>query len=80
MPEITFNITQENLQIIIDAAKGMNRIPQIVDPEDSDNMIDEFTPQQWAKERWRRAIIYEVKLWKQFLAKKAIQLEDDLVS
>ena len=62
MATITFTIPDGKLERVTNAIKGNHKIPEIPDPQDPDNMIPEFTPNQWAKEYLVRYIKREVQI------------------
>jgi hypothetical protein len=74
MATITFTIPAEKLDGLTDTFIWLWAIPQIeVDGE----MVDEFTPNQWAKEGLRRWIIKQHKRHTDYLAKAQIDTAED---
>lgn len=79
-----------NLQFVINgskknrvktALKNLYPIPMIADPESKEEMIREFTEDQWVKECMRRWLIKQVARYEQKEAQAAVKYneEDDLV-
>lgn len=74
MPTITFTIPSEKLDDLTATMEWLWKIPQIeVDGE----MVDEFTPNQWAKEGLRRWIIKQHKRHKDWLLNQNSVTEDN---
>ena len=82
MATITYTIPDGKIERIKAALSGLHSIPQIEDPENQGEMIDEFTPNQWAKECPRRWIRDQVARWEQKVARDAIlyNVEDDIIT
>jgi len=88
MATFTFTISDEKVQRVIAAMKGLHPIPRIPDPDwvnpgdgSERPKVDEYTGPQWAKERVRRWIRDEVARYEKKLLVDAIAYspEDDLV-
>ena len=86
MPQITFDIPADKIDIIVEAMQGIYPIPKVLsDPQDPDSgSVPEFTPNEWAKERVRRFIIdtvhrYQVKQARD-AARDGISADDDIAS
>ena len=82
--EIKFTISEDKVQRVTNAMKGLYPIPQIPDPEWKDPkdgsqapMIPEFTNGQWAREVVRRFIIQQVARWEQVEAQRNIKFQPD---
>lgn len=91
MASINFDVPADKLPRIVAAMGGLYPVPQIpdpawVDPGDGSEapMVDEFTPNQWAKEALRRLVKRDVRRWEQKVAGAAatgaITEDDDLLS
>lgn len=78
MATINFNVPDAQLPRIVAAMAGIYPVPQIPDPDWVDPgdgsqapMVDEFTPNQWAKETVRRKIVRDVRRWEHKVAADA---------
>ena len=49
MADITITIPDENVTRVIEGVKGIYPVPQIEDPENPGEYIDEYGPAAWAK-------------------------------
>lgn len=75
---ISFNVSTEKVQRLVDATKYLFKIPQInTGTEENPVLVNEFTDNQWAKEAWRRYINAQVKRYEDFKAKEAIDIPLD---
>ena len=80
MATITMTIPDPSVQRVLDAIAGIYPIPQIPDPGDPLNTIDEFTKTQWAKEHLKRHIRKVVARYETQLAQiNAVVAEDGTI-
>jgi len=78
MAIITFTIDNQKVQRISDAIKGLYPIPQInVGTDEEPVWENEYTDNQWAKEKIRRWVIKQVARYEQKLAVNAIKYKED---
>jgi len=49
MAQITLTIPDDRVNEVLTAIKGVHPIPQIVNPENENEIINEFTDVQWTK-------------------------------
>lgn len=75
--EITFRISDEKVQRVVDAMKGLYPIPI-----DFETMEPLFTDNQWAREKIRRWIRDQVARYEQMAAQDKIEYspEDEIIS
>ena len=78
--QITFNVPNAQISRLVNAINGLYPVPQIRD--EGGKTSDEFTPNQWAKERVRRFFIETVYRWEKKVAEQnlTVQRDNDLVS
>jgi len=81
MAVIQFVIDDAKIDRLLAALAGLYPIPTIPDPEDPENLIPEFTENQWGKECVRRWLVRQDARWRQKFARDAVLFEgeDDLV-
>lgn len=70
--EIKFNISDDKVERVKEAMKGLYPIP--VNPDTQKPL---FTDNTWAKEVIRRFIVQQVARWEQVKAQKAIKFMPD---
>ncbi len=88
MASITLTIPDAKLSRVVDAIKGMYSIPQIPDPAFVGEpagapLINEFTDNQWAKERVRRFVVDTVRRWEVLEATETARIgiiKDDAIA
>lgn len=76
--KITLTIPEANVDRVTDAIKGLYPIPQINTGTDEEPVMEnEFTDNQWAKEKVRRLIIQIVQRYENMIAKEAANVQSD---
>ena len=81
MATFTITIPDIKLPIVIEATCYNHHIPQIEDPQNPGDLVDEFTSQQWTREYWtRRAIRDDVHIYRTKKAARDVQKDNGVAT
>ena len=76
MAELKINIPADKVNRVITALRGLYPIPQIKDPENPGEFIDEFNDVQWARKILVNYLKNRVQKYERKMAQNAIEIID----